>query len=144
MEDKILTLAMALASNPAASLDQVQKLTEVTLARAAVQSNEYFDVFVSSGQSKRSEIAKVEVRVNKEKRRVRMFIIDVNAKNHCLSEPDIRKKLGSPHDFSVASPRQGGNVPNYYSYAYPWGELRFGIPAAGPECCVSVVVEFKA
>ena len=142
MADKIVALAMALLNARGAGLDQAQKLIGAPLTRDAALSNEYTDIFVG-GTSTRAEIGEVEVRFNKQKNAIRMYILKLKPDAHCLTSPALRKEAGEPRDLSVPSPRYGDNVPTYYEYKHKAGDIRFGFHRRTDPCCSTLVVEYN-
>ncbi len=143
MTDPVIELVQELAANPKAGPELVARSVGSRLARIEGESNSFFDIYRSAAPVRTGAVSSLEMRVRRADSTVKIYVLTVDTKKHCLQEKDIAGVFGAKFEFVPPAARSAAVVPTYHSYKFSTHEISFGLDRSGQKCCSRVVVEFS-
>ena len=141
--DPVIELVRELAANPKAGPALVAQSIGSKFVRIEEQSNASFDVFKSAAPVRGGLVSSLEMRVRRTSGMVKIFVLTVDTKKHCVKEPAVTAVFGKKFEFAPPTPRSSGSAPTYYSYDFADHKVSFGFDRSAMSCFSSIVVEFS-
>lgn len=126
-----------------AGVDRVAQTLGVAFEKSRPKSNDYFDVLVSGRSRTVPELSSAEARVDRRSGRIRLLLLGVDPATHCTPSAEVIQRFGEPRDMAPPTARQPAGSPIFYTYRYPWGDLRVGVAPDRPQCVTTIVTEFN-